>query len=89
MGAGTYEGFCLEGGQKKIWGFPPLATVCPPLKNLFFEKILIPFLFFLAPPLPPGLVLFTIKIHQKDYILEWLLTVYSLKIIPLLEKLTF
>ena len=40
MGAGAYEGFCLRGGTncarkcaKKILGVPPLATVCPPLKN--------------------------------------------------------
>ena len=59
---GAYEGFCLGGGAqfarvsapKKIW---------PPLKNPFFEKILI-----------PELVLFTIKIHQKDCIIGWLLT---------------
>ena len=71
---GAYEGFCLEGGticahkraKKNFWS-PPLATLVPPLKNPFFEKILIPFLNFFCPPLPPGLILFTIKIHQKDY----------------------
>ena len=68
---GAYEGFCLRGEGAQI------ATVCPPLKNPFFEKILIPFFYFFLPPLPPGLVLFTIKIHQKDYIFGWLLTLES------------
>ena len=62
-GGGT---MCVRiSAQKKIWG-PPTWQQYAPLKNPFFEKILIPFLFFL-PPLPFGLVLFTIKIHQKDY----------------------
>ena len=68
-GGGT---ICTRKRGKNFFGVPPLATVCPPLKNPFFEKILIPFLF--SPPLPPGLVLFTIKIHQKDYIFGWLIT---------------
>ena len=38
--AGAYEGFCFLGG-----------TICAPLKNPFFEKILIPFLKkFCLPP---------------------------------------
>ena len=44
---GRTRAFVQGGGtiyaRKKILGSPPLATVCLPLKNPFFEKILIPF----------------------------------------------
>ena len=59
MGAGAYEGFYLGGGQnlrakarKKIFGVPPLATVCSPLKNPFLKKYWFLSLFFFNPPLP-------------------------------------
>ena len=46
-------GLLFRGGGHNLqnfWG-PPLGnSMPPPLKNPFFEKILIPFLFFLPPP---------------------------------------
>ena len=56
--------FARVSAPKKKFFVPPLGNVVPPLKNPFFEKILIPSLNFFGPPF----VLFTIKIHQKDYI---------------------
>jgi len=66
---GAYEGFCLGGGTicarkraKKIFWSPPLATLVPPLKNPFFEKILIPFFYFFCPPSPT----WTYFVHHKN-----------------------
>ena len=93
--AGAYEGFCFLGGticarkRAKKNLVPPLGNIVPPLKTPFLKKYWYLFKKSFASPLPPGLVLFTIKIHQKDYIFGWLLTLLNLKIIPLLENLTF
>ena len=76
------RGLLFRGGaqfaQKKFWSPPSLGNIVAPLENPFFETILIPyFKFFLPPPLPPELVLFTIKINQKDYFFWVLLTLES------------
>ena len=65
---------------------PPLGNIMPPLKNYSFEKLLISYLnIFFAPS--PGIV--DHKNTPKRLRFWVILTLMSLKIIPLLEKLTF
>ena len=59
MQPGACEGFCLGGGTICA---RPLGNIGPPLKNPFFEKILIPFLNFFRPPSPT----WTYFVHHKN-----------------------